>query len=128
MRKIISILSFMVCLLVPELAFSMETVVETTGPQELSSLKTGIEKSVVPGERIVTFRNSQGMAKLVSGLNQPEFSQVLAYTPSGNDFTKEEPATFPESYCTDIVLAQVKIAVLIVKDKGTMCIFSDCNG
>jgi len=67
MRKIISILSFMVCLLVYELAFSMEMVVETTGSQELGSLKTGIERIVVLGERIVTFRNSQGMARLVSG-------------------------------------------------------------
>jgi hypothetical protein len=74
---------------------------------------------VVLGERIVTFRNSQGMARVVSGLNLSEFSQVLVYTPSGNDFTKEEPATFPESYCTDIALAHEKIAVLIVKDKGT---------
>ena len=40
MRKIISILSFMVCLLVSELAFSMEMVVETTGSQELCYLKT----------------------------------------------------------------------------------------
>jgi hypothetical protein len=74
---------------------------------------------VVLGERIVTFRNSQGMTRVVSGLNLSEFSQVLVYTPSGNDFTKEEPATFPESYCTDIALAHEKIAVLIVKDKGT---------
>lgn len=119
MRKIISILSFMVCLLVSELAFSMEMVVETTGSQELCSLKTGVERIVVLGERIVTFRDSQGMARLVSGLNLSQFSQVLVYTPSGNDFTKENLAPFPESSCTDIALAQGKIAVLILKDKDT---------
>lgn len=46
MRKILAISSFMVCLLVPILAFSMEVTVEITGPQELVSLKAGIEKSV----------------------------------------------------------------------------------
>ena len=47
MRKILPVLSFMVCLLVPSLAFSMEATVEITGPQELTSLKSGIEKSVI---------------------------------------------------------------------------------
>ena len=47
MRKIVPVLSFMVCLLVPTLAFSMEAAVEITGPQELTSLKAGIEKSVI---------------------------------------------------------------------------------
>jgi len=47
MRKILPVLSFMVCLIVPALAFSMEASVEITGPQELTSLKSGIEKSVI---------------------------------------------------------------------------------
>ena len=59
------------------------------------------------------------MARLVPGLNLSEFSQVLVYTPSRNDITKKEPATFPESSCSDIALAPGKIAVLIVKDKGS---------
>ena len=60
MRKIISILSFMVCLLVSELAFSMEMVVETTGSQELCSLKTGVERIVVLGERISHVQEQPG--------------------------------------------------------------------
>jgi hypothetical protein len=75
------------------------------------------------GDKTVTFRNSQGLAKIVSGLNMFEFSQVLLYTPSANDFAKEELATFPNSYCPDIAVVQGKIAVLVVKDNGTFVQF-----
>jgi hypothetical protein len=71
------------------------------------------------GSKIITFRNSQGTTRIVSGLNLLEYSQVLAYTQTGDDFTKNDPATFPDSYCPDITVIQGKVAALLVKNKLT---------
>ncbi|HVN70611.1 MAG TPA: hypothetical protein VMU10_01200 [Desulfomonilia bacterium] len=73
----------------------------------------------VLGDKIITYRNGQGMAKVVSGLNLFDFSQVLVYTPAGSEYTQNELATFPESYCPDAILFQGKVAALIVKNKST---------
>lgn len=71
------------------------------------------------GSKIVTFRNSLGSSRIVSGLNLFEYSQVLAYTQTGDSFTKNELATFPDSYCPDITVIQGKVAALLVKNKLT---------
>ena len=71
------------------------------------------------GDKIITFRNEQGAAKMVPGLNLFDYSQILIYSPSGDEFTREELATFPESYCSDIAMVQGKIAALIVKNRDT---------
>jgi hypothetical protein len=71
------------------------------------------------GSKIITFRNGQGTTKIVSGLNLFEYSQVLVYTQKGDDFTKDEFATFPDSYCPDITIIQGKAAALLVKNKFT---------
>ena len=76
-------------------------------------------RMVTLGSKIITFRNSQGTSRIVSGLNLFEYSQVLAYTPKGDDFTKNELATFPDSYCPDITVIQGKAAALLVKNKVT---------
>jgi hypothetical protein len=79
-----------------------------------------LKPRMVPfGSEIVTFRNSLGSTRIVSGLNLFEYSQVLAYTRTGDSFTKNELATFPESYCPDITVIQGKIAALLVKNKLT---------
>jgi len=46
MKKVRILLPVLVCLFLSSEAFSMQTSVEITGPQELRSLKEGIEKSV----------------------------------------------------------------------------------
>jgi hypothetical protein len=74
-------------------------------------------RMVMLGSKIITFRNSQGTTRIVSGLNLFEYSQVLVYTQTGDDFTKNELATFPDSYCPDIIVIQGKIAALLVKNK-----------
>ena len=76
-------------------------------------------RMVTLGSKIITFRNSQGTTRIVSGLNLFEYSQVLAYTQTGDDFTKNELATFPDSYCPDITVIQGKVAALLVKNKFT---------
>ena len=76
-------------------------------------------RMVMFGSKIITFRNSQGTTRIVSGLNLFEYSQVLAYTQTGDVFTKIELATFPDSYCPDITVFQGKAAALLVKDKLT---------
>ncbi len=76
-------------------------------------------RMVTLGSMIVTFRNSLGSTKIVSGLNLFEYSQVLAYTQTGDGFTKNELATFPDSYCPDITVIQGKVAALLVKSKLT---------
>ncbi len=89
-----------------------------TGSEPLSRyyLKPRI---VMLGDKLVTLRNYQGSARIVSGFNLFEYAQLLVYTPDGNDFSISELARFPESYCTDIALSNGKIAALIVKDKYT---------
>ncbi len=74
-------------------------------------------RMVTIGSKIITFRNSQGTTRIVSGLNLFEYSQVLAYTQTGDGFTKNELATFPDSYCPDITVIQGKAAALLVKNK-----------
>jgi hypothetical protein len=74
---------------------------------------------IVLGDSIVTFRNSQGSARIVSGFNLFEYSKVVVFTPSGTEFAKNELASFPESYCSDIATVQGKVAALIVKSKNS---------
>jgi hypothetical protein len=71
------------------------------------------------GSKIITFRNGQGTARMLPRLNLFEYTQILVYTPSGDAFIKDELAVFPDSYCSDITIAQGKVAALIVKNKNT---------
>jgi len=73
----------------------------------------------VLGDNIITFRNGQGMTKVISGLNLFNFSQVLVYTKEGSEYIQNELASFPESYCPDAIIVQGKVAALIVKNKST---------
>ena len=76
-------------------------------------------RMVTIGSKIITFRNGQGTTKMISGLNLFEYSQVLAYTQTGDNFTKDELATFPDNYCPDIAVIQGKVAALLVKNNVT---------
>ena len=71
------------------------------------------------GPKIITFRNGQGSARVLPRLNLFEYTQILVYTPSGKEFNRYELAFFPDSYCSDITIAQGKVAALIVKNKNT---------
>ena len=71
------------------------------------------------GPKIITFRNGQGSARMLPRLNLFEYTQILVYTPSGKEFNRYELAFFPDSYCSDITIAQGKVAALIVKNKNT---------
>jgi hypothetical protein len=71
------------------------------------------------GSKIITFRNGQGSTKVLPRLNLFEYTQILVYTPSGNEIIKDELAFFPDSYCSDIAISQGKVTALIVKNKNT---------
>jgi len=73
---------------------------------------------VTLGERIVTFRNDQGLAKMMSRLNLFNSSQILVYAPSPDGFSREVLTAFANGYCVDITVVQGKPAALIVQDKS----------
>ena len=73
---------------------------------------------VASGGRIITFRNGQGAAGMVSRLNVFEKAQIIAYSPSGGEFSREVLTEFSKSYCVDIAIAQEKAAALIVQGKS----------
>ncbi|HOS97224.1 MAG TPA: hypothetical protein PLR71_11255 [Deltaproteobacteria bacterium] len=75
-------------------------------------------RAVVFGDRIVTFRNNQGMARIVSRSNLFESAEVVLFTPSAEGFTRSELASIPRGYCVDIAVTQNKAAVLVVQDKN----------
>jgi hypothetical protein len=70
------------------------------------------------GVRIITFRNGQGAAGMVSRLNVFESAQIIAYSPAGEEFSREVLENFGGSYCVDIAIVQGKAAAVIVKDKS----------
>jgi hypothetical protein len=80
---------------------------------------------VITGGRIITFKNEQGLGRMLVRFNLFESSKILVYTASGEEFEEAIVATFPESYCSDITLASGKVAALIVKEKNSYLQFLD---
>ena len=70
------------------------------------------------GGRLVTFRNGQGLAGMVSRLNMFENTQILVYTRTGEEFSRTVLAEYPGSYCMDIAVTQGRAAALIVHGKS----------
>ncbi|MCE5275096.1 MAG: hypothetical protein ABFD70_04950 [Syntrophaceae bacterium] len=80
---------------------------------------------VASGGKIITFKNEQGLGKMLTRMNLFDSSRILVYTRAGEEFTEAEAATFPASYCPDIALAGGKVAALIVKGKYSYLQFLD---
>lgn len=74
---------------------------------------------VILGDRMITYRNDQGMGKMVSRANMFVGAQVLVFTPSDKTYDKEVLAEFAGGYCPDITALQKEIAVLVVSGKTT---------
>jgi len=70
------------------------------------------------GDRIITFRNGQGLAGMVSRLNVFEKAQVIRYYPAGEDFAREVLTEFADGYCVDIAVSPHGAAALIVQGKS----------
>ncbi len=75
-------------------------------------------RTVAFGDRIVTFRNNQGMARIVSRSNLFESAEIVLYTSSAEGFSRRELAAVPRGYCVDIAVTQNRAAVLVVQDKN----------
>ncbi len=95
-----------------------ERVERGDGEGEIPARYSLRPRAVAHGDRIVTFRNNQGMARFVPRSNLFESAKVVLYMPSGDGFTRSELAEIPRGYCIDIAVTQNRAAVLVVQDKN----------